>query len=72
MSMNGPEFPVSPVWRKSSYSQVGECVKVANLSRGLVAVRDSKDPAAPVLTYTAAQWRSFLSAARAGRYDRFC
>ncbi|WP_030665291.1 DUF397 domain-containing protein [Streptomyces rimosus] len=43
-----------PRWVKSSYSNNGgDCIEVAtNLvaSRGLVPVRDSKDPNGPVLT----------------------
>ncbi|MYR70007.1 MULTISPECIES: DUF397 domain-containing protein, partial [unclassified Streptomyces] len=43
----------SPRWFKSSYSNNGgDCIEVAvNLatSRGVVPVRDSKDPLSPVL-----------------------
>ena len=40
-------------WRKSSYSgdTGGECVEVADLT-GHIAIRDSKNPAAGVLTVT--------------------
>lgn len=38
-------------WRKSSYSgQQGECVEVADLT-SQIGVRDSKNPAGPVLTF---------------------
>lgn len=44
-------------WRKSSYSgdSGGECVEIAQLpaSRGAVAVRDTKDPEGPILTFPA-------------------
>jgi hypothetical protein len=47
-------------WRKARRSiGNGDCVEVASVD-GWVAVRDSKNPDGPVLTYTAAQWRLFL------------
>ncbi len=59
------------VWRKSSRSNGsgGNCVEVAAVA-DVVGVRDSKDPDGPVLTFAAAQWRSFLAAVRAGEFDR--
>jgi hypothetical protein len=46
-------------WRKSSYSgsNGGECVEVA--AARAVLVRDSADPAGPVLTFTGEAWRAF-------------
>ncbi|MEU3455814.1 DUF397 domain-containing protein [Micromonospora sp. NPDC006766] len=48
-------------WRKSTRSSGngGECVEVADNLPGLVAVRDSKDPAGPVLTFTPTAWTTF-------------
>ncbi|MES9542476.1 DUF397 domain-containing protein [Actinomadura sp. NPDC000600] len=48
-------------WRKSSRSssQTQECVEAA-AAAGLVAVRDSKDPDGPVLTFTLDAWSSLL------------
>lgn len=55
----------SAVWRKASYSaNAGNCVEVAANLPGVVAVRDSKDPAGPALIFTAAQWREFTTALR--------
>jgi hypothetical protein len=53
-------------WRKSSRSNhgaEGDCIEVAELP-GRVAMRDSKDPAGPVLTFTHAEWRAFLGGIR--------
>ncbi len=51
-------------WRKSSYSATeSNCVEIARTASG-IAVRDSKDPDGPVLTFTAEQWRAFLARAR--------
>ncbi|MDG4800999.1 DUF397 domain-containing protein [Micromonospora sp. WMMD980] len=50
-------------WRKSTRSggNGGECVEVATNLPGLVAVRDSKDPEGPALTFTPQTWTAFLS-----------
>ncbi|HEY2578633.1 MAG TPA: DUF397 domain-containing protein [Streptosporangiaceae bacterium] len=56
-------------WRKSSYSSNGggECVEVARNPGGIVAVRDSKDPDGPKLTFSPEDWRSFTADVKAGR-----
>lgn len=52
----------SAKWRKSTRSSgTGQCVEVA-FTGGIVAVRDSKDPAGPALTFEASQWRAFVCA----------
>jgi hypothetical protein len=53
---------VATLWRKSSRSgsNGGNCVEVATGRPGVVAVRDSTDPAGPVLTVPADAWRTFL------------
>ncbi|MHC3459828.1 DUF397 domain-containing protein [Streptomyces flavovirens] len=59
-------------WFKSSYSNNGgNCIEVAvNLatSRGVVPVRDSKDPLSPVLTVPAAAFASFVTGVKAGEF----
>ena len=57
----------SAVWRKSpSSSNAGNCVEVAVNLPGVVAVRDSKDPHGPALTFTPADWHAFTTRLRAG------
>ncbi|MFF4468174.1 DUF397 domain-containing protein [Streptomyces sp. NPDC001599] len=54
-------------WRKSSYSgsNGGECVEVAeNCPTGTVPVRDSKNPAGPVVTLGAHAWQAFVDGLR--------
>ena len=48
-------------WRKSSYSsdQGGECLEVAETAVA-VALRDSKNPAGPILTIGPATFTRFL------------
>ena len=59
-------------WRKARISAGnGACVEAAPLN-GMVAVRDSKNPAGPILTYTAAEWRAFLDGAKKGEVDDLC
>ena len=61
--------PESFAWRKARRSLGnGNCVEVAPVTAG-VAVRDSKDPAGPMLTLDAHSWRSFAGAARRGGFD---
>jgi uncharacterized protein DUF397 len=58
-------------WRKSSYSgsNGGTCVEVAANLPGVIAVRDSKDPAGPALVFAPGGWRAFIAGARAGEFD---
>ena len=54
------------IWRKSSYSgsNGGNCVEVAGNLPGLVAVRDSKDPDGPALTFAPADWEAFITSVK--------
>ena len=54
-------------WRKSSYSaHNGNCVEFAEFAGGWCGVRDSKDPAGPVLVFSRQEWSAFVNALRAG------
>jgi uncharacterized protein DUF397 len=57
-------------WRKSSRSgpQGGNCVELANLADGQVAVRNSRHPDGPALVFTAAEWDAFLGGAKDGEF----
>jgi len=54
------------VWVKSSRSTNGNCVEVARLGNGQVAVRDSKSQHGPVLVFAAGDWRAFMEEVKSG------
>jgi Domain of unknown function (DUF397) len=56
-------------WFKSSASAAGNCVEVAHLPGGGVAVRDSKDRAKSPHVYTRPEWDAFLVGAKNGEFD---
>jgi hypothetical protein len=54
-------------WRKSSYSEASDndCVEV-RVDGAAVLIRDSKNPAGPVLRVSAEAWSTFVDAVRRG------
>lgn len=57
-------------WRKSQASNPsGNCVEVAELSGGHVAMRNSRHPSGPALVYTRAEVAAFLAGVRNGEFD---
>jgi hypothetical protein len=57
-------------WRKSTVSNPsGNCVELAELPGGSIAVRNSRSPDGPVLVYTRAEIGAFLAGIRAGEFD---
>ncbi len=66
-----PADRLGPVaWRKSSASNPsGDCIEVAALDSGAVAVRNSRDPHGPALVYTRAEIAAFVAGAKDGEFD---
>ncbi|MET8089271.1 DUF397 domain-containing protein [Micromonospora sp. NPDC005220] len=57
-------------WRKSTRSDDGNCVEVANAVDGTVGVRDSKNDAGPILEFRSATWSAFTGGLRVGKFSR--
>ncbi|WP_433532899.1 DUF397 domain-containing protein [Micromonospora sp. CA-263727] len=53
------------LWRKSSYSNEGACVEVADTIPSVVGVRDSKDVTGPALSFGPVAWRTFIESVKA-------
>ena len=62
--------PTNVTWRKSkrSFVEGDECVEVAELGGGAVALRDSKNPTGSHLRFTASEWGVFLNGVRHGEF----
>jgi Domain of unknown function (DUF397) len=67
--VNSP-LPSDPLgWRKSSYSSSTNCVEVAPLPDGNIAIRNSKHPTRGVTVFTRDEIAAFLQGAKAGEFD---
>jgi predicted secreted Zn-dependent protease len=64
MNQDGPLI----AWRKSSASASGNCVEVA-AAADRILVRDTKDRAGHVLSFTQAEWRAFLIGVDSGEFS---
>lgn len=58
-------------WRKAKASggNGGGCFELAEASGDVIALRDSKDPAGPVLLFTRHELWCMLDGAKAGEFD---
>lgn len=62
--------PTALNWRKSSASNPsGNCVELAELAGGEIAVRNSRHPTGPTLIYTRAEISAFILGVRGGEFD---
>ena len=59
------------LWVRSTRSGAnnGACVEVARNLKGIVAVRDSKNPTDPALVFSPTAWVTFTRNLQAGGYD---
>jgi hypothetical protein len=57
-------------WRKSAHSNPsGNCVELARLPAGQVAVRNSRHPRGPVLICAPDEMAAFIQGAKDGQFD---
>jgi len=64
-----PASSLSVTWTKSRHSNPnGECVELAQLPGGGIAVRNSRDPDGPALIFAARQVAAFLLGLRNGEF----
>ena len=55
------------IWRKSSHSgDTGDCVELAAVPSGQIAIRDSKNPAHQALVFSSAQFAELLIKVQTG------
>jgi hypothetical protein len=59
-------------WIKSRRSGPtgGNCVEVAFLVSGEIAMRNSRHPSGPALIFTRSEWDAFLGGAKDGEFSR--
>lgn len=58
------------VWQKSRYSNSqGNCVEMARLPDGEIAVRNSRHPDGPALVYTRAEVDALIKGVKDGEFD---
>ncbi|WP_055490925.1 DUF397 domain-containing protein [Streptomyces sp. TP-A0356] len=65
-----PASTLDARWVKSRHSTAeGNCVEVAGLADGAIAIRNSRDPDGPALVYTSSEVAAFLAGAKDGEFD---
>jgi len=55
-------------WQRSHRCDTGHCVEIARADEH-VMMRDSIDPAGPVLTFSTEGWLAFTAGIREGEFD---
>jgi hypothetical protein len=56
-------------WKKSTASGTGSnCVEVGR-TESVICIRDSKDPAGPLLSFSRTEWAAFLEGVKAGEFE---
>lgn len=61
---------IGATWRKSAYSNSkGNCVELARLGSGEIAMRNSRHPQGPALIYTPAEIDALVRGVKAGEFD---
>ncbi|MGH4013777.1 MAG: DUF397 domain-containing protein [Pseudonocardiaceae bacterium] len=62
--------PAAAAWRKSSFSgDQGDCVEMARLPDGRIAVRNSNHPDAGIVFFTPAEMHAWIKGCKVGEFD---
>jgi hypothetical protein len=74
MPQNTNDMPAAlllrTTWKKSNHSNPsGDCVELAELAEGKIAVRNSRYPGGPTLLYTRIVMAAFLQIVKEGGFD---
>jgi uncharacterized protein DUF397 len=56
------------VWRRGSRCESGACIEVACVDDEFM-IRDSKKPGGPILTFSRAEWQTFVAGVNGGDFD---
>jgi hypothetical protein len=68
---NAGELRTTVAFRKATASNPsGNCVEVAELADGTVAIRHSSAPNGAALIYTPGEWDAFEAGVKAGEFSR--
>lgn len=67
--MSGAQLVGMTWWKSSASGALGNCVELARLPDGDIAMRNSRHPEGPALIYTRDEIAAFLSGAKDGEFD---
>lgn len=72
--MSNKDLFADATWRKSSFSGSGgsgggNCVEVATLADGTIAVRNSNHPDSGAVIFTRAEMAAWIKGCKAGEFD---
>jgi hypothetical protein len=59
----------SLVWRISKRSSAGNCVEVAPIGAGMIAIRHSRRPSGEMIVFSASEIEAFAEGVKDGEFD---
>ncbi|MCG5215975.1 DUF397 domain-containing protein [Streptosporangium sp. KLBMP 9127] len=70
MAAEHPAPHLELAWRAASRCNGANCVEVAELPHGGMAIRDSKAKFGPTIEFTTSEWRMWIADIKTGEFDR--
>jgi hypothetical protein len=64
-----PRLKIGSEFRKSSFSESGNCVEVGREHNGTVMLRDTKDASRQTLRFSKSEWSAFLHGVKNNEFD---